>query len=109
MTGRLYGKAKIHKTGCPLRLVTSVVNTPEHNLSKWLNSLIKPYIPDSYFLPSTSSFIDKIKIFKPTNNEKLVSFDVTSLLTNVPVDLVLDDIVNKLFSRDVAPELPFLQ
>ena len=109
VTGRLYGKAKIHKTGYPLRLVTSVVNTPEHNLFKWFNSLIKPYIPDSYFLPSTSSFVDKIKIFKPTNNKKLASFDVTSLFTNVPVDLVLNDIVNKLFSRDLAPDLPLLQ
>ena len=38
-----------------------------------------------------------------------MSFDVTSLFTNVPVDLVIDDIANKLFSYDVASKLPFLQ
>ena len=107
--GRLYGKAKIHKTGCPLRPGTSVINTREHNLAKWLDSLIKPYIPDRYSLPSTSSFIDKIKELKRTNDAKLVSFDVTSLFTNVPVDLVIDNIAKKLFSCDVAPELPFVQ
>ena len=107
--GRLYGKAKIHKTGCPLRPVTSMINTPEHNLAKWLDSLIKPYIPDRYSLSSTSSFIDKIKELKPNNDAKLVSFDVTSLFTNVPVDLVIDDIANKLFSYEVASKLPFLQ
>ena len=86
-----------------------MINTPEHNLAKWLDSLIKPYIPDRYSLPSTSSFIDKIKELKPTNDAKLVGFDVTSLFTNVPVDRVIDDIANKLFSCDVALELPFVQ
>ena len=38
-----------------------------------------------------------------------MSFDVTSLFTNVPVDLVIDDIANKLFSYEVASKLPFLQ
>ena len=46
--GRLYDKAKIHKTGCLLRPVTSIVISPQHNLAKRLGSLIKPYIPDSY-------------------------------------------------------------
>ena len=64
-----------------------MVNTPEHNLAKWLDSLMKPYIPDSNFLPSTSSFVDKIKELKPTNDVKLVSFDVTSFFTNVPLTL----------------------
>ena len=71
-----------------------MINTPEHNLAKWLDSLIKPYIPDRYSLPSTSSFIDRIKELKPNNDAKLVSFDVTSLFANVPVDLVIDDIAN---------------
>ena len=33
---------------------------------------------------------------------------MTNFFTNVPVDLVIDDIVNKLFSSDVAPESSFL-
>ena len=35
-------------------------------------------------------------------------FDVTSLFTDVPVDFVIYDIDNILFSSDVALELPFL-
>ena len=38
----------------------------------------------------------------------MVSFNMTSLITNIPVDLVIDDIADKLFSSDVATELPFL-
>ena len=47
--------------------------------------------------------------FDQPNNAKLVSFEVTNLFTNVPVELVTDDIANKLFSYDVTLELPFLQ
>ena len=88
-----------------------MINTPEHNLAKWLNSSTKPYIPDRYSLPSTLNFIGKIKELKPTgtNDAKLVSFDVTGLFTNVPIYLVIDDIANKLFSCDAVSELPFLQ
>ena len=106
---RLHGKTNVHKTGCPLRPVTSMINTPEHNLAKWLDSLFKLYIPDRYSLPSTSSFIDNSKELKPINDAKLVSFDVSSLFTTVPVEFVIDDIANKLFSCDVAPEFPFFQ
>ena len=49
-----------------------------------------------------------IKEVKLTNDVKLVSFDVTSLFTNVSVDHRVDDIVNKLLSSDVAPGLHFL-
>ena len=66
-------------------------------------------IPVSYFLPLISSFTDKIKELKPTNDIKLVSFDVASLFTNVPADLVIEDRANKLFSSDVVLESPFLQ
>ena len=70
---------------------------------------IKPYISDSYSLPSTSSFMDKIKELTPTNDTKLVSFNVTSVFTNIPVDVVIDNIANKLFSCNVVRELPVLQ
>ena len=84
-----------------------MVDTPEHNLDKWLNSLIKSYVPDSLSLSLSSSLVDKIEELKPKNDLKLVSLGVTSLFTNVPVDLVIDGIGNKLFSSNVAPELPF--
>ena len=39
-----------------------------------------------------------------------MSFDVTSLFTNVPVDLVIDDIVNSRHTRMYdASKLPYLQ
>ena len=107
MPGHFYGRAKFHKPVVPFDqslpwLIHLNIILPKDDF------LIKPYILDIYFLPSTLSFIDKTKELKPTNDFKLASFDVTSLFTKVPVDLVIDDIADKLFSCNVAPELPFL-
>ena len=102
-------KTKFIEPDVPIGPISSMVITPEHNLAKWLDSLMKPYIPDSYSLPLTSSFIDKIKELKPTNHAKFANLAVTSLFINVPVDRVVDDIANKFFSSDLATELLFLQ
>ena len=72
-----------------------MINSLKHNLVKWLDFIIKPYIPCSYSLPSALSFIGKFKELQSTNDVKPVSFDVISLFTNIPVDLIIDDIANK--------------
>ena len=41
--GRLYGMAKNHKDGCPLRPVLSALNTSEYALSKWIELQIKEF------------------------------------------------------------------
>ena len=56
--GKLCGRIKIHKKGNPARSVVSMINTPEYNLAKFLNKLIKPYLPKHYILDFTSHFID---------------------------------------------------
>jgi len=38
---KLYGLVKVHKNGVPLRPVVSMVGTPEYNLIKYLDNLIK--------------------------------------------------------------------
>ena len=46
---------------------------------------MKPYLPKQYILDSTSHFIDKLKQFPSNEKQVMVSFDVVSLFTNVPV------------------------
>ena len=43
--GKLYGTVKVHKPNFPLRPVVSMVNTPDYALAKFLNNMIKPYLP----------------------------------------------------------------
>ena len=95
--GRLYGQAKRHKPGCPLRPVTSMIGTPEYHVAKWLDTFIKSYLPDEYSINSNKNFIDKLKGHSFSTEDVCVSFDVESLFTNVPLTEVITDIADTLF------------
>ena len=99
--GKLYGLIKVHKDGNPARPVVSMIGTPEYKLAKFLDSIIKPYIPDSYIIQSSEEFLNKINTFNfNSSNQFLVSFDVKSLFTNVPLSQTIDIIANYIFSSD---------
>ena len=83
--GRLYGQAKVHKEGSPLRPVVSMFLTAEYGLAKWLDSIIKPHIFTKYVLSSTTDFIAKLKSYVSSPTDVICSFDVVSLFTNVPL------------------------
>ena len=72
----MYGLIEIHKNNNPARPVISMIGTPEYQVAKFLDSIIKNYIPDSYMLHSTDHFLDKINNFKFKADHKLVSLDV---------------------------------
>ena len=101
--GKLYGLCKSHKPGLPLRPVVSMINTAEYNLAKYLDKIIKPYIPSKFMLNSTSSFLGRLKefCFKPT--DVLVSFDVVSLFTNVPLEFTINIIVDHIYEQESRP------
>ena len=98
--GKLYGTCKVHKNGNPLRPVVSMIGTPEYDLAKYLDSFIKPNIPDKFMLNSTFSFIDKIKSFEFRPGDKLVSFDVESLFTNVPLEETIGIAADYVYSEN---------
>ena len=88
--GKLYGTVKVHKPNFPLRPVVSMVNTPEYALAKFLDNMIKPYLPQTRMLKSTDHFIEELKEFNPNSQNTMVSFDVISLFTNVPLAETID-------------------
>ena len=55
-----------------------MIGTPEYQLAKFLDSLIKTYIPQTYMLQSTNQFLDHLANFQFHPAHKLVSFDVSS-------------------------------
>ena len=94
---RLYGLAKTHKEDVPLRPVLSMVGSSYYALSaqvaKWLSVL-----PESRINVSTEQIVKEIKNLKMAENEILISFDVSSLYTNVPVDESIKDAADMLYS-----------
>jgi hypothetical protein len=83
---RLYGLPKLHKPGIPLRPILSMVNTPQHKLAKWLVDKIEPIRQHLSIFTLKDSF-QLIQEIKDMNiaGKHLVSFDVQSLFTSVPL------------------------
>ena len=102
--GRFYATGKRHKVPeestdinqLPLRPIVTNIGTATYGLSKYLASLLHPLSVSSYTIQSTQDFVNKIKNLEVPTGYKLVSFDVTSLFTNVPLDYTIDVILRKI-------------
>jgi len=55
-------------------------------------------MPNSFMLESTGQFLYKLNDFKFCSNHVMVSFDVVSLFTNVPLNDTIDIIANFIYS-----------
>ena len=86
-----YGLPKLYKPNIPMRPIVSFCGSSTYQLSKHLTSILKPLTDESRHKPqSTDNFIGAIKTVQIPDDHKLVSFDVKSLFTSVPLQLALD-------------------
>ena len=65
---------------CPIVSSTSTLN---HNLVCFLCDLLSPLVPSNFSCKDSFSFVSQIKNAN-LSRECLVSYDVTSLFTNIP-------------------------
>ncbi|XP_046737536.1 uncharacterized protein LOC124406224 [Diprion similis] len=90
---RAYGLPKIHKPEVPFRIIVSFINSPTYKLAKTLNSWIKIGLTrPASFIKDSFDLVDIIRGQVLPSNYILVSLDVVSLFTNVPLDLVINAI-----------------
>ena len=83
---KLYGLPKLHKPNIPMQPIVSFCGSPTYELSKYLTTILKPLTNESrHKLQSTETFIDAIKTVQIPDDYKLVSFDVKSLFTSIPL------------------------
>ena len=96
---RLYGTAKVHKTVIPLRPVLSMPGSPYYNtaqtVTKWLS-----VVPESKTQCTSKKVADQLKDITLDDDEVLVSFDVVSLYTNVPVEEAIQEAADRLYSGE---------
>ena len=84
---RMYGLPKIHKPGTPMRPIVSCVSSFAYGLSKHLAGILAPLVGDtSNTVPNSTAFAEFLHGQRICSHETLVSFDVTSLFTNVPIE-----------------------
>ena len=97
--GTLYGLPKIHKAGLPMRPILAAYNTAVYKLSKFLVPMIDGFTRNEFSLKNSYDFYSALQNFQHSGNVFLVSFDVCSLHTNVPVNEVIDILCDKIFSN----------
>ena len=102
--GKIYGLAKVHKEGAPLRPVVSMIKTAEYNLAKYLVKIINDVMPTTYMLSSTRSFVNQISSFDFLPSHVLVSYDVVSLFTNIPLNETIDIVCNYVYQQHSPPK-----
>ena len=99
--GYIYGTAKTHKPNNPLRPIISQIPTSTYELSKSINSIISPYIPNQFSLTSSDDFIDLIH--SNTAKGMIASLDVESLFTNVPIHETVEIIIKQSYNHKNLP------
>ena len=81
----------------PFRPIVSSIGTYNYNLAKFLCTLLDSYIPSDFCARDTFSFVNEITNLR-TSNKFMVSFDVESLFTNIPllesIELAVDYILS---------------
>ena len=91
---RIYGLPKMHKlrdptSTPPFRPTVSSIGTYNYNLAKLLCNLLEPHILNDYNATDTFTFVQEINNL-PMFGKFLISFDVESLFTNIPLKECID-------------------
>ena len=90
---RIYGTPKMHKFSPSdsfpkLRPTVSSIGTFNYNLARFLCDLLSPLVPNDYSCKDTFSFVSQIKNAN-LSKKFMVSYDVTSLFTNIDIAINL--------------------
>ena len=101
---RIYGTPKMHKSSSSdsfpkLHPIASSIGTFNYNLAHFICDLLSHLVPDDYSCKDTFSFVSQIKNAN-LSQKFLVSYDVTSLFTNIPHQETIDMAVSLIFNHN---------
>ena len=83
-----------------LRLIVSSMGTFNYDLTCFLCDPLSPVVPDDYSSKDTFSFVSQIKDAN-LSLHFLISYDVTSLFTNIPLQKNIDIAINLIFNHNL--------
>ena len=91
------GSIKHHKGGYPLRPIVTCIGSALYNSSKFLTDILAPIQKcNGFSVANSQEFSNEIADVNIQDDETVVSFDVVSLFTAIPVDKACDYIRKKL-------------
>ena len=80
--------------------ILSATGTYNFMLAKWLGEKLKPISNNEFTISDPLRFSEELRKKEIIDDEILVSYDVSSLFTNVPVDETIEILVEKAFHRE---------
>ena len=83
--------------------IVSNIATTTYHLSKYLAKLWSQLSETEYTIKNTKYFVEKIKEEHILNDHLLISFDVKSLFTHVPLDETIEIILNRIYDKNEIP------
>ena len=105
---KMRGQPKTHKQGIPMRPITSGIGSAPHRLAKHLAKPLTQCLGtiSPTHLKNSADLLEKLKAGNH-NQQKMVSFDVKALFTNVPLDGAMEALSQALdISGDLELPVP---
>ena len=81
-----------------MRPIVSSIDTYNYKLAQYLGSLLSPHIPSNYATKDSFTSIEEIEKLN-RYGKFLISFDVTSLFTNIPLEETINIAVGTIFEN----------
>ena len=99
--GRIYGLPKIHKPNAPLRPIISASGTYNYYLAKMLTKKLNHLRKSDLIITNTFDFVSELHSIRMDPTQiKIVSFDITSLFTKVPLARTIQLILEKMYGPE---------
>ena len=83
-----------------MRPILSATGTYNYKLAKWLDENLKPLSINASTVTDIFTFTEEIQGMEINDQDILVSYDVSSLFTNVPVNETIELLAEKAFKDD---------
>ena len=87
----------INVDNLPLRPVISNIGTATYQISKYLASLLSKLAKSDFTINNTKDFLSRIRDKTIASDCVIVSLDVESLFTSVPLDFTINLILDKVY------------
>lgn len=83
-----------------MRPILSATDTYNYALAKWLDEKLKPLSINEYTISDIFQFSEEIQRLQIGDDDFLVSYDVTALFTNVPLEETIQILAKKSFNAN---------
>lgn len=97
VASKFYGLPKVHKPTLSLRPIISSIDSPNSKIAHFVTDILtKAYSKENrYYISDSFQFSSIVNDMHIPDDHVIASFDVVSLFTNIPLDLVLRSIGNR--------------